>query len=156
MQRCAVWIIVIFTLGLRAAPLPAYAKQAEKVYRIGYLGGGRGNPALLNPFRQGLRDLGYVEGQNIIIEWRFAQQRNERLPGLAAELVQMHLDVLLGTTDPVVSALKEATTTIPIVAIASHDLVKAGFAETMARPGGNITGLSAHHLDIGLKYLELL
>ena len=105
MRIRTIGLIVILALGLLVAPLPVAAQKAEKVYRIGYLGGGRGNPALLNPFRQGLRELGYVEGQNIIIEWRFAQGRNERLPGLAGVVVELILDVLVGSSDRQAAAL---------------------------------------------------
>ena len=158
MKHSIVGIVMFLTLGLLAAPLPAEAQQAGKVYRIGYLGGA-GPPKgtyLRNAFRQGLRELGYVEGQNILIEWRFLQGQYERLPGLVAELIRLPVEVIVAPNDRIIAAFKEATTTIPIVMVASHDPVGAGFVETLARPGGNITGLSAFHLDIGLKHLELL
>ncbi len=148
-------LMVTLVLGLLAAPLLVEAQQAERVYRIGYLESGSRSP-LDEIFGQGLRERGYVEGQNLIIEWRFAQQRHDQLPRLAAELVQMNPDLIVSANDRTTAVLKEATTTIPIIVIAGHDLVKAGFAETLSRPGGNITGLSAQHLDIGLKHLELL
>jgi putative ABC transport system substrate-binding protein len=107
-------------------------------------------------FRQGLRDLGYVEGKNIIIEWRSAEDKAARLPGLAAELVRLHVDVIVTGGSTSTGAAKEATGTIPIVMAMDTDPVGSGFVASLARPGGNITGLSTLSPEISGKQLELL
>jgi putative ABC transport system substrate-binding protein len=112
---------------------------------------------LLGVFQQGLRDHGWVEGQNLAIEWRFADGRAERLPDLAAELVRLGVDVLVTSSgDPAIRALKQATSTIPIVMAVSVDPVGTGLVASLARPGGNITGLSIMAAEVGGKRLELL
>jgi putative ABC transport system substrate-binding protein len=143
--------------GLLAAPLAAQAQQAGKVYRIGFLFYGSPGPAPeLDAFRQGLREFGYVEGQNIAIEYRFASGKVERLPALAAELVRLKVDVIVTPTTPASQASKQATTTIPIVFVAVADPVGAGLITNLARPGGNITGLASISAELGGKRLELL
>jgi putative ABC transport system substrate-binding protein len=141
--------------GLLAVPLTAAAQQAGKVYRIGYLGPGSGStlPAALDAFRQQLRQLGYVEGQNLTIEYRWAADNDEQLPRFAADLVRLKVDVIVveGHT-PAIQAAKNATSTIPIVMGVSGDPVKMG--QSLARPGGNVTGLSI--LALAPKRLELL
>jgi ABC-type uncharacterized transport system substrate-binding protein len=134
------------------------AQQAKKVPRIGYLIGSSSSAssARIPPFRQGLRELGYVEGKNIIIEWRFAEGKPDRLPALAAELVRLKVDVIV-TAGPIPTrAAKEATITIPVVMAQDSDPVANGFVASLARPGGNITGLSTLRPDITGKQLELL
>src|SRR2546422_11367901 len=118
----------------------AEAQQAKKVPRIGYLAGDPHSPSH-EAFRQGLRDLGYVEGQSILIEWRYAGDKPDRLPELAAELVRLKVDVVVAANAAAVTALRQATTTIPIV-VESYggDLVADGIVASFARPGGNITG----------------
>jgi putative ABC transport system substrate-binding protein len=131
--------------GLLAAPLVAEAQQSARIYRLGYLGPGSGStlPPALDAFRQQLRQLGYVEGQNLTIEYRWAADKDEQLPQLAADLVRLKVDVIVveGHT-PAIQAAKKATSTIPIVMGVSGDPVKMGLVESLARPGGNVTGLS--------------
>ena len=145
-------------LGLAAAPSGAWAQRDGKVWRIGVLWPG---PALppnprIEAFRQGLRDLGYVEGRNLELVYRYADGDYARLPALAAELVRQNVDVILGAGAPSVSAAQRATTTIPIVIGTAGDPVGTGFAKSLARPGGNITGLSDLSSDLGSKLLDLL
>ncbi len=136
----------------------ALAQQPKKVPRIGYLSATSPsvNPTRLEAFRQGLRELGYVEGKNIIIEWRYAEGKLDRLPLLAAELVRLKVDVIVTGGPTVTPAVKEATTTIPIVMGYDNDPVGSGFVASLARPGGNITGLSALSPELSGKRLELL
>jgi putative ABC transport system substrate-binding protein len=145
--------------GLLAAPLAAEAQQRGKVPRVGYLAGSRSDSQAqrrLDAFRQGLRELGYVEGQNITIEERWADEKVERLPNLAAELVQRTPDVIVSSGNAAVAALKQATQTIPIVVGVFGDPVGSGFIASLARPGGNITGLSNNAEEMNPKWLELL
>jgi len=145
------------TLGLLAAPLAAEAQPAGKVPRIGFLFSGASGPAReVDTFRQGLRDLGYIEGQNIAIEYRFAAGQVERLPELAAELVRLKLDVIVAPYTPPALAAKRATSTIPIVFAVVADAVGAGLIANFARPGRNITGLTSSSAELGGKRLELL
>ena len=130
--------------SLLAAPLGAAAQQAGKVYRIGYLSGGSSTtaPHLIEAFRQGLSELGWVERQNIVIDYRFAEGRLDRLPDLAAELVRLKVDVIVAAPTPPAVAAKNATATIPIVMISANDPVGQGLIASLARPGGNVTGSS--------------
>ena len=151
--------IIGSALGLLAAPLAADAQQPGKVHRIGYLSSGSSTaaPHLREAFRQGLRELGWVEGQNIVIEYRFAEGRSERLPDLAAELIRLKVDIIVAATTPVAMAAKNATATITIVMIGPGDPVGTGLIASLARPGGNVTGLSSWAgLEIFGKQLELL
>ena len=136
-------LISILAFGLLAASLPAEAQQAGKVYRIGYLAPVSASPfsPRTKAFREGLRELGYVEGQNIVIEYRAAEGKRNRFPELAAELVRLNLDVIFAYSTYAVRALKNATTTVPLVTV-SGDPVRAGFVASLVRPGGNITGLA--------------
>ena len=136
----------------------AEAQQPAKIPRIGYLTASSlsVNPARIEAFRQGLRELGYIEGKNIVIEWRSSEGKADRLPALAAELVRLKVDVIV-TSGPVATrAAKEATTTIPIVMAQDIDPVGSGFVASLARPGGNITGLSTFRPELSGKQLELL
>ena len=142
---------------LLAAPLAAQAQLADKVSRIGFLFYGASGPSPeLDAFRQGLRDLGYIEGQNITIEYRFANGQVGRLPELAAELVRLKLDVIVTPGTPASMAAKRATSTIPIVFAGVADAIGAALVATFARPGGNITGLTSISAELGGKRLELL
>ena len=143
---------------LLAVPLSAEAQQAGKVHRIGMLETTSMalNAANLEAFRQGLRELGYVEGRNYIIEYRSADGRSERFPDLAAELVRLKVDVILTRGTPAVMAAKSATGTIPVVMAASGGPVLSGVVASLARPGGNVTGLSAIVAELSGKRLELL
>ena len=136
----------------------AEAQQPAKIPRIGYLTAASPSaiPARLEAFRQGLRELGYVEGKNIVIEWRYAEGKLDRLPALAAELVRLKVDIIVTAGPPATHAAKEATTTIPIVMTQDPDPVGNGFVASLARPGGNITGLSALAPELSGKQLELL
>ena len=147
----------IYSIGLLAAPLAAEAQQAAKIARIGYLAVNLiANRHLQEAFLQGLRDLGYVEGRNVVIEYRVAEGKVERLPALAAELVALKVDVIVAP--PTVAALvaKQATRTLPIVFAAVADPVASGLVTSLARPGGNVTGLSLLHSELVGKCLELL
>jgi putative ABC transport system substrate-binding protein len=145
------------TLGTLALPFAAEAQQAGKVPRIGFLYYGSPGPSPeLDAFRQGLRELGCIEGQNIAIDVRFASGRVERLPELAAELVRLKVDVIVTPGTPASVAAKKATSTIPIVFAGVADAVGAGLVANFARPGGNITGLTSISAELGGKRLELL
>jgi putative ABC transport system substrate-binding protein len=144
-------------VGLLAAPLAAWAQQAATVARIGYLlFTPAANAHLHEAFRQGLRDLGYVEGRNVVIEYRSAEGKFERSPALAAELVALKVDVILAASTPQALAAKQATKTIPIVFIALADPVTSGLVTSLARPGGNVTGLSYLTPELVGKCLEQL
>ena len=136
----------------------AEAQQPKKVPRIGFLSATSLSviSARIEALRQGLRELGYVEGKNIIIEYRWAEGKPERLPDLAAELVRLKVDLIVTTGPTVTRAAKEATNTIPIVMAQDSDPVKSGFVTSLARPGGNITGLSTLAAEVSGKRLELL
>ena len=137
---------------------PAEAQQRSKIPRIGYLNATQPstNPARLEAFRQGLRDLGYVEGENIIIEVRHAEGQLDRLPALAAELVRLKVDVIISVGPTATRPAKEATATIPIVMAQDIDPVATGVVASLARPGGNITGLSTLAPELTGKQLEIL
>ncbi len=146
-------------LGLLAAPFAAGAQQAGKVHRIGYLSGSSSTAQrdLIEAFRQGLRELGWVEGQNIVIDYRFAEGRFDRLPDLAAELVRLKVDLIVAGPTPPAVAAKNATAMIPIVMINVGDPVGTGLIASLARPGGNVTGLTfSVGMEVVGKPLELL
>jgi putative ABC transport system substrate-binding protein len=144
-------------LGAAAWPLVAWAQQPAKVPRIGFLYYGSAGPSPeLDAFQQGLRELGYIEGQNITIEYRFAGGRVAQLPELAAELVRLKPDVIVSPATPASVAAKEATSTTPIVFAGVADAVGAGLVANLVRPGGNITGLTTISAELGGKRLELL
>src|SRR5215471_13432928 len=136
--------------------LPAEAQQAKKVPRVGILlaGSASAYSTRLEAFRQRLRELGYIEGKNIVIEYRYAEGKNERLPDLAAELVRLKVDILVVTGNP--APAKKASATIPIIFVLASDPVGSGYVSSLARPGGNITGLSVMAADLDGKRLELL
>ena len=141
--------------------LPALAQQAPKVWRIGFLAA-RSRPTPAKPdiwydmFTQSMRKQGYIDGKNLVIEWRFADGDYKRLPGLAAELVREKVDLIVAASTVATQAAKNATTSIPIVAVGVGDPVGTGFAASLARPGGNITGFANISPDIGPKRVELL
>ncbi|HEX9662050.1 MAG TPA: ABC transporter substrate-binding protein, partial [Candidatus Binatia bacterium] len=149
--------LVLATI-LLATLQPAQAQQATKVPRIGWLGSVpmRGVPERQEAFRRGLRDLGYVEGKNIVIEWRSAEGKANRFPGLAAELVRLKVDVIVTAGEGGTRVAKQATSTIPIVMASADDPVGNGFVASLARPGGNITGLSQLSTELSGKRLEIL
>jgi ABC-type uncharacterized transport system substrate-binding protein len=145
--------------GLLTGPRAAAGQPAGKVYRVGYLtaGSATANPGVLDAFRQGLRELGWVEGQNIIMEYRSAEGRFDRLPDLAAELVRLKVDVIVAAPTPAALAARKATGSVPIVGVSLTSPVELGLIASLARPGGNITGVSySVGADIFGKDLELL
>jgi putative ABC transport system substrate-binding protein len=154
----AMGIILALFLGALAPSPASPGQQAGKVPLLGYLDGASASTSgdNLNAFRQGLRELGWIEGQNIAIEYRWAEGRFDRLPELAADLVRLRVDAIVATGDPVILAAKQATGTIPIVMTAVGDPIGAGFVASLARPGGNVTGVSNLAVDLTGKWLELL
>ncbi len=158
MKEAGVSSIVVAAVMLTIA-MVANAQQPTKVPRIGYLGGvsPSANSGRIEAFRRGLRELGYIEGKNIVIEWRHAEAAKlDRLPVLAAELVRLKVDIVVTGGPPATRSAKEATATIPIVMGFDDDPVGNGFVASLARPAGNITGLSALSPEISGKQLELL
>jgi putative tryptophan/tyrosine transport system substrate-binding protein len=157
MRKAALLILLIVTL--LAVAVIAEAQQRTKIPRIGHLStsGDPSNPGLsVEAFRQGLRDLGYIEGKNILVEYRYAEGNPDRVPGLIAELVQLKVDVLVCPSLAAIRAAKQATKTIPIVMRTSVDPVATGLVDSLARPGGNITGTTNLQRDLSGKRLELL
>ena len=154
-KRILTWLLTTILLTTSSS---ADAQQPTKNPRIGILGGASAsvNAGRIEAFRQGLRELGYVEDKNIIIESRYAEGKLDRLPALAAELVRLKVDIIFSVGPTVTRAAKEATATIPIVMGFDDDPVGSGFVASLARPGGNITGLSTLSPEIGGKQLELL
>jgi putative ABC transport system substrate-binding protein len=153
---------ILLALGAAAIVMPfaSFAQQQAKVWRIGFLAY-RGRPVSLDAdvfgaFPRGMRELGYVEGKNLMIEWRFGEGRAELLPILAAELVQLKADVIVTASTPAIRAVQKVTATIPAVMVGVGDPVEEGLVKSLARPGGNITGLSNLNVDIGPKLLEML
>ena len=144
--------------GLLAAPLAADAQQAGKVPRIGFLGNSTAalEANLVGPFREGLRDLGYVEGRNILIEYRWAEGKYERFPALVAELIALKVDVIVTAGTPAALAVKKAAPSVPLVMAAVGDPIGVGLVASLARPGGNSTGLTAIAPELEGKRLELL
>ncbi len=151
-------LLVALGAGALAAPLTSFAQQKGKVWRIGFLGAASasGTAGRVEALRAGLRDLGYVEGKNLVIEFRWAEGNFERLPQLAAELVRFKVDVLVTAGTPAILAAKSATTTIPIVMASGGDPVATGLVASLARPGGNVTGMAGFSPELMVKRLELL
>jgi len=151
-------LAVVLALGLVLAPLAVEGQQAGKIPRVGILWAY--SPSVVSilgdAFRQGLRGLGYVEGQNILLEERWAEGRFDRLPSLAAELNRLNLDVIVTASTPAVRAAQQATKTIPIVMTLVSDPVEDGLVASLARPGRNVTGLSLMHPELSAKRVALL
>ena len=155
MRNAVLGLVVGFGLGVLAAPLAAEGQPMAKVPRIGILRLGSPPDPFVDAFRQGLRELGYVEGQNVHLEYRWAEGRDARLPALAADLVRLKVDVIVaGGTQA--QAAKQHTTTIPIVMPIAADPVRSGLVAGLARPGGNVTGLSFQSEGLPGKWLELV
>ncbi len=147
----------ICVLGLSAlAPPSAKGQQAPKVPRVGYLSSASAGAAGQVAFRQGVRELGYIEGRDIAFEDRVAEGRYDRLPSLAAELVGLNVDVIVAASPPAIQAAKDATKTIPIVMLSGGDPVRSGFVTSLARPGGNITGVALLATELLAKQLDML
>ena len=148
---------ILFAGAMLAVAVTAEAQQPTKVHRIGFLGSGSVSSATrIKLFREGLRELGYVEGKNVVIEYRFSEEKPGSEPALAAELVRLKVDIIVTAGAGATRAAKEATFTIPIVMSQDPDPVGNGFVASLARPGGNITGLSSVGADLAGKRLELL
>ena len=149
--RCLLVTILLTTAS------PANAQQTGKVFRVGFLDSSTasGMAGLVEAFRQELSKLGWVEGKNITIEYRFAEQKPDRLPELATDLVRLKVDLIVGTAGPAVSAAKSATNAIPIVIANAADPVGEGLVASLARPGGNVTGLSGLTPELNTKRLEV-
>src|SRR5215467_6271464 len=158
MKRAAVRCIAVAVMLLAVAGIAEAQQQAKKVPRIGFLGGASASfyAARTNAFRQGLNELGYTEGKNIDIEYRYAEGKFDRLPDLAAELVGLKVDVIVAAPTPSVLAAKKASATTPIVFASVVDPVASGLVASLARPGGNITGLTVLGPELSGKRLELL
>ncbi len=150
--------VVALSTMLFALCSSVHAQQAGKVFRIGFLDGATaaGSAVLVDAFRQELSKLGWIEGKNIAIEYRFAEQKSERLPELAADLVRLKVDLIVAPATSPALAAKKATTTIPIVMPSGGDPVGAGLVATLARPGGNVTGNSSLGAELNTKRLEIL
>src|SRR6266436_2205888 len=159
MRRTTAGLSIILALSILVAPVVAAAQQPTKVYRIGRLSPGlppsQPSPSM-EAFRQRLRELGYVEGQNLVIEWRWAEGREERLPELAAELVRLKVDVIVAPGTAAIFAAQHATPTIPIVMTGANDPAGQGLVASLAHPGGNTTGLSNLGVELPGKRLEIL
>ena len=152
------WSPILVATMLVALCVSAQAQQTGKIFRIGFLDGSTasGMAGLLDALRQELNKLGWIDGKNITIEYRFGEQKNERLPELAADLVRLNVDLIVVTGGPPALAAKKATTSIPIVMASINDPVGAGLVVSLARPGGNVTGNSSLSDELGTKRLEIL
>jgi len=152
-------LLIAFGASALAAPLASFAQQG-KIWRVGFLALRHvdfvDTDYYYGPFRQGMRELGYIEGRNLAIEWRSAEGKAERLPALAAQLVQGKVDVIVTAGTQAVRAAQNATATIPIVIAAAIDPVGSGFVKSLSHPGANITGLSGLAVDISPKNLEIM
>jgi putative ABC transport system substrate-binding protein len=148
----------IITLGILLGSLAAQAQQTGNVYRIGFLGNSTAalEANLVGPFREGLRDLGYVEGRNVLIEYRWAEGKYDRFPALIGELLALKVAVIVTAGTPATLAVKKATTSVPLVMSAVGDPVGSGIVPSLNHPGGNITGLTAISTEMDAKRLELL
>ena len=150
---------IVVTLALLAAyaVFAAATAQPARIPRVGFLAlGSAGLSGDVKPFQQGMSELGYVEGQNVVVEYRFADGKAERLPELAAELVSLQVDAIVATSSPAIRAAQRATSTIPIVMGISAEPVEQGFVASLARPGGNVTGLTSISVELSAKRLEIL
>jgi putative tryptophan/tyrosine transport system substrate-binding protein len=148
-------LAVVLTIGLLAAPLAVSAQQPGKITRVGFLVMAR-NPGVEEAFPRGLRDLGYLDGRDVVVEWRSAEGRYDHMSALAAELLRLHVDIIVAGGPEARRAAMEVTSTIPIVVVGGSDPIAEGWAVSLARPGGNVTGLTATHPEMGGKKLELL
>jgi ABC-type uncharacterized transport system substrate-binding protein len=153
------WSLLLVAAVLLTVAVTVEAQQPTNIPRIGYLSrtGDPKNPGpQVEGFRQALRDLGYIEGKNILVEYRYIEGKTDSIPSLVADLVQLKVDVLVLGPLPAIRAAKQATKTIPIVMVTTQDPVAAGFVDSLARPGGNITGVTLLQRELSGKRLELL
>jgi putative tryptophan/tyrosine transport system substrate-binding protein len=153
-------LVIALGAGALAASFGSLAQQKGRVWRVGFLSTSNRPPSLdsgsSGAFLEGMRELGYIEGKNLAIEWRFADGKFERLPDLAAELVQLKVDVIVTASTPAIRAAQKATTTVPIVMASSADAVGTGLVSSLARPGGNTTGMTILVPELSAKRLEVL
>lgn len=152
-------LLIAFGAGALVVPCGSFAQPQGKVWRIGYLGNWRPDGSDSHPsvaFLRALRELGYVEGKNLVIEWRYAENKIDRFPGLATELVQLKVDVIFAAVSAAVIAAKRASTTIPIIMGSIHDPVGLGLIKSLAQPGGNVTGPAIMSSELDAKRLEML
>jgi putative ABC transport system substrate-binding protein len=153
-------LVIALGAGALAAPFASFAQQQTKIWRVGFLSlravAISETDYYYGPFRQGMRELGYVEGKNLLIEWRSAEGSTERLQGLATELVNLKVDAIVAAGGSTHGPAKKATTTIPIVIVGAADPVGTGLVKSLARPGGNVTGVSNFNVELGPKLLEML
>ena len=160
MRLSAIGLMLTLALGFLVAPLCSNAQQPGKVYRIGFLSAlfppSEPDWQQQSPFLQGMRELGWIEGQNMVIERRWAERQFERLPALATELVQLKVDLIVAAASLEIAAAKKATTTIPVVMLTPFDAVETGLVASLAHPGANVTGMTSMTLDFDPKRLELL
>jgi len=157
-KQCTVRVVAAVLFGIFAWPLPSHTQAPTKVFRLALLNTSNpvANKRLEAGLRKGLRDLGYVEGQNLVIVSRYAEGKLERLPALAAELVQSRPDVIVTAGPQAIQAVKQATDTLPIVMASIADPVAEGLVASLARPGGNLTGMAFQNPELTVKRLELL
>ena len=154
-QRRRQFLFLLAAGSLIGIQRTGFAQQNSRVWRVGFIAYGGRNSAYADEFAKGMRDLGYELGKNLAFEWRFAEGRFDRIPELVADVVNTKVDVIVAGDTPTVAAVKRATTTIPVVMSTVGDPVGSGFVASLARPGGNITGLSLANPDVALKWLEL-
>jgi ABC-type uncharacterized transport system substrate-binding protein len=153
-QKIISWIALWILLSL--VSFPAEAQQTTKIPRVGLLRVGSPPDPYVEAFRRGLSEIGYVEGQNIVLEYRWAEGKPERIPDLTAELVRVRVDIIVTTGVPGGLAAKQATSTIPVIVPAMNDPIRPGLVASLARPGGNVTGLSMINPELSEKRMELL
>jgi putative ABC transport system substrate-binding protein len=156
MRRIGLAVVLALSLALALVPFAADGQRAERMPHVGLLGIGSAEPSPRGAFREALRERGYVEGQNIVLDDHASVDHYDRLPGIAAELVQQRVDVLVTIGATATKAAKKATDAIPIVTVGGFDPVEAGLAASLARPGGNVTGVSTIQHELFGKRLELL
>jgi putative tryptophan/tyrosine transport system substrate-binding protein len=160
MRLSAIGLMLTLALGFLVVPLCSHAQQPGKVYHIGYLSAlfppAEPDWQQRSPFLQGMRELGWIEGQNMVMERRWAARQFERLPALATELVQLKVDLIVAEASLEIAAAKKATTTIPVVMLTPFDAVETGLVASLAHPGANVTGMTSMTLDFDPKRLELL
>jgi putative ABC transport system substrate-binding protein len=156
MRRIRLVVVLAVSLFLMPRASEAQEPKSGRVQRIGYLSMGSGPSAMTESFRQGLRELGYVEGRNLLVEYRYAGNRGDRLPAMAAELAGLNVDVIVVLGNRAVRAARQASNTIPIVMAFSSEVMETGFVASLARPGGNVTGLTTMSPELTAKRLELL
>jgi putative ABC transport system substrate-binding protein len=154
--KASLFAVILVASLLAAVPLVIHAQRPTKVFRVGYLGLEPAPSAYLEAFRDGLRRLGYAEGRDVTVESRLAEGKADRLPALASELARLGVDVIVGMSGPTARVARAVAPTLPLVIGVSGDPVEAGFVSSLARPGGNITGMSYLQPDLAGKRLQLL